>query len=108
MMKPWHHTTNIDEFKSQFETRDYLIGGKLIQASREVHFDEALTFYSEVDYKKLLKSEMAAELARFMIENNLIEFTRLTDQNTMIDKIYARCYLAPDDQVKILRVHKNG
>lgn len=105
---PWHYTTDIDAFQSQFETIDYGIGGKLICASRQVDYLEELKYNSEDDYKRLLKLDMATELARFMIENNLIEFTRLTDHNTMIDKIFARCYLAPDDQVRLLRVHKNG
>jgi hypothetical protein len=105
---PWQYTTDVDTFHCTFESVDYGIGGKLICASKEVDYQQALEFYSDADYKRLLKLEMATELARFMIENNLIEFTRLTDHDTMMDKIFARCYLAPDDQVRLLRLHKNG
>lgn len=107
-VNPWHFTTDGVNVSSHIETKDYAIGGKLIQASRQIDKLQLTQFHNEDDYKRFLKMEMAIELARVMIESNLIEFTRLTDHNTMIDKIFARCYLAPDDQVRLLRLHKNG
>ena len=48
---------------------------------------------------------MATHLVKCMMENNLIEFTKIEDSATGSYRLHARCYLAPNDQVKILRTH---
>ena len=49
---------------------------------------------------------MALELANHMMTDKLLEFTESYDNISQRYKISARCYLAPDDQVKLLRVNK--
>lgn len=83
------------------DIKDHAIGGKLITAT--LTMDEGLIMDPDN-----IKSQMAKILADGMIQNNLIEFTRRTDSLNSQAIINARCYLAPNDQVKIIRELKNG
>ena len=105
MTAPWHHTIANDPYDVEFSTVDVPIGGKLIQAKLELSYIEAINFQSDDDYKRAIKQKVASDLARVMIEGNLIEFTRLPQPATGTDIIYARCYLAPDANVRILRMN---
>ena len=105
MITPWHHTIANDPYDVEFSAVDVAIGGKLIQAKLELTNMESMNFKSDDDYKRAIKQKVASDLARAMIETNVIEFTRLPQPATGTDIIYARCYLAPDSQVKILRMN---
>lgn len=88
-----------------FTTHDYLIGGKLVQG--KVVMDEV---YSELlrsgdaDAKRNIKKTLIIQMAEYMLENNLVEFTQQDDPLTFRKHIAVRAYLAPNDQVKILRL----
>jgi len=43
-------------------------------------------------------------MAEFILENNLVEFTYQDNPIDMSRSIHVRAYLAPNDQVKILRL----
>ena len=58
----------------------------------------------DLEAKKKLKSDLIYQMAEFMLENNLVEFTYYDDPITMDRQVAVRAYLAPSDQVKILRV----
>ena len=103
--RPWQHTSEIDPFDFENSVVDIPIGGKLVQSKFELSPTEQMHFRSDDDYKRAIKSKMANELARYMIEANLVEFTHMPHNTIGNDIIYARCYLAPDDNVKILRMH---
>lgn len=97
-------TKDVDPFEIDINSTDYAIGGKLIQARLVLNPLDEVHFQSSDEFKKAIKNKIASELARAMIESNLIEFTQAknVDYSTVI---HARCYLAPNDQVKILRIH---
>lgn len=99
------HTSTIDPFDTKVNVQDIAIGGKLITVSLEPNPLDEMTFASPDDYKRAVKMKIATDLARVMIESNLIEFTQMLSSTTMGKVIHARCYLAPDSQVKILRIH---
>ena len=46
------------------------------------------------------------QLTKHMLERNLVEFTSWDDPVTGKKHVAVRAYLAPDDQVKILRLAK--
>lgn len=92
---PWWER---DPPRSNLDIKEYAIGGKLITASQIIN-EELLKDIP----RDVIKEKMAMELARGMLENKLIEFTSQRDISSLQIKIYARCYLAPDTQVKILR-----
>lgn len=104
-LTPWHHTHVSDPYDVEFDFTDIPIGGKLIQAKLELTATDQMIFQSDDDFKRAIKQKIASELARAMIESNSIEFTRLPQTGSGNDIIYARCYLAPDNQVKLLRTH---
>ena len=105
MATPWHHTIANDPYDVEFSVVDVAIGGKLIQAKLEITAMDQMRFHDVDGYKRAIKQKIATELARVMVEGNLIEFTRLPQNGRGTDIICARCYLAPDNQVKLLRIH---
>lgn len=105
LSKPWHYTAVQDQYNVEFDVTDIPIGGKLMQARLELNQMEQMNFKTDDDYKRAIKQKIAADLARAMIEGNLIEFTHMPQPATGRDTIYARCYLAKDSDVKILRMH---
>lgn len=98
-------TQEVDPFEAKFDFTDIAIGGKLLQATLNISATHELQFLSEDDYKRAIKQKIASELARVMIESNLVEFTQAKNVHDYSTTIHARCYLAPNDQVKLLRLH---
>ena len=88
-----------------FETYDYAIGGKLVQgrAIMDESFSELLRG-GDSDAKRNIKKSLVLQMAEYMLENNLVEFTQQDDPLTFRKAIMVRAYLAPNDQVKILRL----
>ena len=88
-----------------FQTYDYAIGGKMVVG--RVTISE--TFRMMIDdgdkeATKKIKYDLIHQMAEFMLENNLVEFTYHDDPITLNRNVLVRAYLAPNDQVKILRV----
>ena len=97
----WHNPFDAVDFKSY----DYVIGGKLVVGHASLS-DEyfGMIMHNDAEAKYNVKMQLATQLATFMIENKLVEFTQ---SDSMVDgskRIAIRAYLAPDEQVKILRV----
>lgn len=102
ILPPWHAGAPTDPYDVKFDTQEFAIGGKLLTARLELSPTETMNF-TDAELRRQIKMDMASQLARAMLESNLIEFTHQDDFKTMTKQIYARCYLAPDAQVKILR-----
>ena len=87
-----------------FTTHDYIIGGKLVvgRAVLEDTFAELLG--RDVDAAKRIKQKLANDIAMFMLENQLLEFTQFKDPIVYKTHVAVRAYIAPNDQVKILRL----
>ena len=87
-----------------FTAHDYVIGGKLVVG--RVNMDETFAEIvgKDIDAKKRLKEKLVHDLATYMLENQLVEFTQHDDPITFTKTIAVRAYLAPNDQVKILRL----
>ena len=96
---------------SPSETFDYeeitlAIGGKGIKVYTSVSTLDMIDMRNDQALINKLKHDMALELANHMMKDKLLEFTEFYDNISQRYKISARCYLAPDDQVKLLRVNK--
>lgn len=94
-----------DDF--QFTYKEFAIGGKLVQGRISISEHKMLSYGSEREFKEFLKLTMAHQMCEYIISNGLIEFTQRKDHTTFDVIVNARCYLAPSDQVKILRTHYN-
>jgi hypothetical protein len=51
-----------------------------------------------------VKEKLIRDMITYMLENQLAEFTHYDDPISFSRKIAVRAYLAPDDQIKILRL----
>lgn len=88
-----------------FQTYDYAIGGKMVVGKTAMSESFRMMFDTgDAEAKKKIKSDLIHQMAEFMLENNLVEFTYHDDPITLSRQITVRAYLAPNDQVKILRV----
>lgn len=88
-----------------FQAYDYAIGGKMVvgKATMSDNYKMLLQDGDE-DAKKRVKTELIQQMAQFMLENNLVEFTYYDNPIDFSRQIAVRAYLAPNDQVKILRL----
>jgi hypothetical protein len=87
-----------------FSTYDYVIGGKMVVGSAELTANYAELMQSDYESRQQIKQYLIQQMAQYILENNLVEFTQLDDPITGGKRIKVRAYLAPNDQVKILRV----
>lgn len=87
-----------------FTTHDYAIGGKLV-VGRAI-LDDQYTGLMRTDFEAAdkLKQHLIHQLAEYMLEHKLVEFTQMDDPISFRKHIAVRAYVAPDDQVKILRL----
>ena len=93
----------------KFETHDYIIGGKLVvgRAVMEESYVELLQG-GDQEARNNVKRQLIMQMAEYMLENNLVEFTQMQSHNPATYEkevaVMVRAYLAPSDQVKILRL----
>jgi hypothetical protein len=88
-----------------FKFTDHLIGGKLVISSVKIPVSLLMQVNNDTELKDTMKQTMAKNLVAYMISENLIEFTQRYDPSSQGYELHARCYIAPDSQVKILRTH---
>jgi len=91
-----------------FTYKDIAIGGKMVTGTIRVPEHKMLSYGTEQEFRQFLKTSMAHQMTEYMISNGLVEFTQMRDNITFDTLVRARCYLAPNDQVKILRMHCAG
>ena len=82
--------------------KDTPIGGKLVVAEKTITGLE-IEQMNESNMKTWIKENLAMNLVRSMIDNNFVEFTKMTSSQDYSVRFSARCYLAPSEEVKILR-----
>lgn len=87
-----------------FMTHDYAIGGKLVVGRTVLEETFAELMGRDVNAAKQVKQKLAHEIATYMLENQLLEFTQYKDPILFQTHIMVRAYIAPNDQVKILRL----
>ena len=88
----------------KFDTYEYAIGGKMV-VGRAIMTDSYKLMIEDGDKEAVdrLKSDLIHQMAQFILENKLVEFTHYDDPITFNRQVAVRAYLAPDSQVKILR-----
>ena len=87
-----------------FSTYDYTIGGKLVVG--RATFDETFSqlMHSDTEARQRIKQSLVQQMASYMLENNLVEFTQQQNPMDFTTTVLVRAYIAPNDQVKILRL----
>ena len=87
-----------------FKAYDYAIGGKMVVGKTILDDTYSALMKTDFEARDLVKKELIMQMAKFMLENKLVEFTQMDDPITFRKHIAVRAYLAPNDQVKILRL----
>ena len=89
----------------EFQSYDYAIGGKMIVGRAEMT-ENFRMMLEDGDATAIMqiKEKLTRDLVHHMLENKLVEFTHHDDPITMRRQLAIRAYLAPNDQVKILRL----
>ena len=87
-----------------FQTYDYIIGGKLVVGKTTLDVSYSRLMHTDHEARTAVKKELVQQMAEYMLENNLVEFTQQDDPLTFRKQIAVRAYIAPNDQVKILRL----
>lgn len=86
---------------------EYAIGGKMLSLSMDITAEEAMQHWNDKEWRAHIRHKVATLFAEKMISDNLCEINVAEDPITQNKKIIMRCYLAPNEQVKILRTLKN-
>jgi phosphoribosylformylglycinamidine (FGAM) synthase-like amidotransferase family enzyme len=97
----------IVEENFELDIQEFAIGGKLIKGSLIIPIErfEQLILSGGDSFKDHLKRDLAQRLAEQILKEKFCEITQRDDPVTLTKHIAIRCYLAPHDQVKILRVY---
>ena len=90
-----------------FTSWEYAIGGKMV-VGRATMSEDFRMMMEDGDATAIMqiKEKLTRDLVQFILENKLVEFTHHDDPITLDRQIAIRAYLAPSDQVKILRLSK--
>lgn len=92
---------NLPDIKVQ----DIAIGGKAVKYQAKLTHEQSATFETDYEFQQLVKNQLIKGLVNYIIDNKLCETT--VQRNPIDDSMsfFARMYLAPNDQIKLLRVH---
>ena len=97
--------TSINNMITNSNFEDHPIAGHGLMAVREMPHEDVRGI-SEDQLKKMVKEDLVHRLIEKAQELKLIEYTKFHDIFTDRVTIRARCYLLPDDKVRLLRVNK--
>ena len=88
----------------KFDVYEYAIGGKMVVGRARMSYEwKTLLEDGDPDARDKLKFDLIHQMADYMLQNKLVEFTYQDDIATGDKMIAVRAYLAPDAQVKIIR-----
>jgi hypothetical protein len=87
-----------------FTTHDYIIGGKLVVGRATYNEMYAAEASADAEFRQSIKHKLATDLAHYMLENNMLEFMQQQNPMDFTTTVLVRAYIAPSDQVKILRL----
>lgn len=92
------------DIHTEFETINIPITGRLVKVSAVL--DEQIIAMKggmlDTD-KKYIRERLAMQIAGFLIDNNMIEFTQMKDPMDFRTHIMGRIFITPNDQTKLLR-----
>lgn len=92
-------------FNDPVEVTDHAIGGKMVTIRSEIS-DINLQHMNDEAWRQTIRSELAHKLATFILQHGLCEITTMQTPHSLSRTVAIRCYLAPNDQVKLLRIHR--
>jgi hypothetical protein len=86
----------------EFEIKEYPIQGKMVIGTYTLSMAEAIKLNNQMT-GMVVKENLTQKMVNFILENKLAEFT-MQESPVDITKTYRiRCFLTPDDQVRVIR-----
>ena len=101
-IKPMYSNYNTSPFNS-LDTYDHVIQGKMIVTRYTQPEPIAMNATEAAAFKDHVKQTLALDLAKGMMHEGLISYTRMDDPNSFQTIYLARCFAVPDDRVQLLR-----
>lgn len=86
-----------------FKTYDYTIGGKLVVGRAVIDPIYEQLMLGDQEARQQVKEKLITDMAQYMLENNLVEFMQQKNVD-MTTTVVVRAYLAPNNEIKILRL----
>lgn len=86
----------------EWDIKEYPIKGKMITGQFSVSLNQMMSIRSP-DME--IKEELTRQLAQAILQYKLAEFTVQENPVDMSKMYRVRCFMTPDDHVRILRVH---
>ena len=87
----------------EFNIKEYPIKGQMVLGQVILKEIDLINMPHGVDIKTHIKENLLKKLVIYMLENKLAEFT-VTDDPLSSSKLYrVRCFVTPDDQVRLIR-----
>lgn len=87
----------------EFDIKHHTIGGKLVTGTTSISLSDSKFLHGDLPVDSYIKKELCEKIVSFILENKLAEFTMQENVSDMSKTYRVRCYLAPDDQVRVLR-----
>lgn len=97
-----YNTSPYDRF-DPLETYDHVIRGKMIVARYTQRELVAMNAVEAAAFKTHVKEALAIDLAKGMMHEGLISYTKMDDAKSFETIYLARCFAVPDDKIQILR-----
>jgi hypothetical protein len=91
---------------TDFEVMDYAITGKMVMVSATIDDSIMMAHNLSEQDRKYIREQMAMQLAGFLLDNNMIEYTRMRDPINFKTQIRGRIFVTPNDQTKLIRTLK--
>ena len=81
---------------------DIVLAGKLLTCSKVIDNYIRSNFSNSIDIEQHIKKELAHEIANKIIHDEMCEFSYLNNPNAFNRHYYARVYLLPREQTRII------
>jgi hypothetical protein len=102
-MSRQYQNPNDDFFSDDVKVYDYPIQGKMVVAQCQISEHKLVTD----EIKDQIRNNLIHQIADFILQNKLVEFTQMKDPMSFDTHVKARCFITPDSNVRILRsLHK--
>lgn len=86
----------------EFDIKQYAIQGKMVIGSFDLSLNKLLSI-PDASAELIIKQELTKSMVNFILDNKLAEFTAQEDPNSMSKRYRIRCFLTPDEQVRLIR-----
>ena len=91
---------------TDFESMDVAITGKMVMVSATIDDSIMMAHHLPEQDRKYIREQMAMQIAGFLLDNNMIEYTQMKDPIDFKTHIRGRIFVTPNDQTKLIRTLK--